>query len=322
MKLRARLVVVLAVPVVLAGVFLLKESGTCEPPSPAARPPTTSAVQRVEANGIEFAYLEAGSGPLVLLLHGYPETPIVWAMTLPALAQAGYHAVAPWMRGYPPSGAPVDGDYSIRALGKDAVALIAALGSKHAVVIGHDWGASAAYAAAVRAPQAISKMVAVSIPHPVAIDPSALWKASHFITYQIPGLAWWLTTKDMCHVDSIYQRWSPGMTPPKAVLDSVKESFRADGGFRNALAYYWSFFKAHATEPGDLTPSSLISTPTLVIAGGRDGAVDFFRYAAARRAFTGQYQFVVLDKSGHFPEIEEAERFNEAVLDFLGPPKP
>jgi pimeloyl-ACP methyl ester carboxylesterase len=70
-------------------------------------------VRHTRANGIDFAYVEAGTGPLVLLLHGYPETPAVWAKTVPALAQAGYHAVAPWMRGYPPSSAPAGGDYSV-----------------------------------------------------------------------------------------------------------------------------------------------------------------------------------------------------------------
>jgi pimeloyl-ACP methyl ester carboxylesterase len=206
-------------------------------------------------------------------------------------------------------------------LSKDAVALIAALGYERAVMIGHDWGAITVYAAAVRAPQAINKLVAVSIPHPVALagDPSALWKASHFIKYQMPGLAWWLTTKDLCHVDSIYQRWSPGFTPPKAVLASVKESLLSDSGFRHALGYYWSFFKQPTAEPGDLMPDLIIRVPTLVIAGVNDGAVDFSRYATARRGFAGPYEFVALDKSGHFPEVEEPERFNEAVLGFLGP---
>jgi pimeloyl-ACP methyl ester carboxylesterase len=316
---RAALVVLVAL-VALAGLFLAKESGTCLPPSPRGNWPATGEVKHLRANGIDFAYVEAGSGPLVLLLHGYPETPAVWATILPALAQAGYHAVAPWMRGYPPSGAAPDGDYSIRALSEDAVALISALGYQRADLIGHDWGATAVYLTAIRAPQSVGKLVAVSIPHPIALigDPTALWKASHFIAYQTPGLAWWLNTKDLCHVDSIYQRWAPGFTPPQAVLDSVKESLRTDGGLRGALGYYWSFFKSATNGPADLT----IRAPTLVIAGVNDGAVDFFRYTTARRGFAGPYQFIAFEKSGHFPEIEEPEHFNQAVLAFLGPPNP
>jgi pimeloyl-ACP methyl ester carboxylesterase len=321
----------LAIAIALAwfGFFLVREPGRCFPAAataavawPAA--PADSEIKHVRANGIDFAYFEAGAGPLVLLLHGYPETPIVWAKAMTALAGAGYHAVAPYMRGYPPSGAPGDDDYSIRALGGDALALIAALGSERAVVIGHDWGASAAYAAAVRAPQAVEKLVAVSIPHPIALagDPTVLWKASHFLEYQIPGAAWWLNRKDLCHIDSIYARWSPGWTPPAALLDSVKTSLRSDAGFRNALGYYWSFFSHPPSRPDDLSAQSRIAAPTLVIAGADDGGIDISRFAAARVGFTGPYQFVALEHAGHFPEIEQAERFNAAVLSFLGPPRP
>jgi pimeloyl-ACP methyl ester carboxylesterase len=226
------------------------------------------------------------------------------------------------MRGYSPSSAHGDGDYSVRALGKDALALIAALGYEHAIVIGHDWGASASYAAAVRSPKTIDKLMAVSIPHPLALegDPSVLWKASHFVEYQLPGAEWWLTTKELCHVDSIYARWSPGWTPPKTVLESVKTSFRSNGGFHHALGYYWSFFSKAAAEPGDLTAASPISVPELIIGGANDGGIDISRYSAARRGFTGPYEFVAFEKSGHFPEVEEPEHFNEVMLRFIGPP--
>jgi pimeloyl-ACP methyl ester carboxylesterase len=330
MRRRTRTAALLAIAAALAlfGVFLARESGRCFPaaataavPWPAA--PVDSELKHVRAGGIDFAYLEAGAGPLVLLLHGYPETPIVWAKAMAALAGSGYHAVAPYMRGYPPSSAPADGDYSIRALGGDALALIAALGSERAVIVGHDWGASAAYAATVRAPQAVEKLVAVSIPHPIALAgaPTVLWKASHFLEYQIPGAVWWLNRKDLCHIDSIYARWSPSWTPPAAVLNSVKATLSSDSGFRNAFGYYWSFFSHPPSQPDDLSAQSRIAVPTLVIAGTDDGAVDISRFAKARVGFTGPYQFVALDHAGHFPEIEQAERFDAALLSFLGPPR-
>ena len=331
MRRRTRTALLVAVAAVLAlfGIFLARESGSCFPPAataavpwPAA--PPESAIKHVRAGGIDFAYVEAGSGPLVLLLHGYPETPIVWAKAMAALAGAGYHAVAPYLRGYPPTSAPADGDYSIRAQGGDALALIAALGAQRAVIVGHDWGASAGYAAAVRAPDAVEKLVAVSIPHPIALagDPTVLWKASHFIEYQLPGMVWWIDTKDLCHVDSIYARWAPGWTPPAVVLDSIKASLRSDSGLRNAFGYYWSFFSHPPSQPDDLSAQSRIAAPTLVIAGADDGGVDIARYAKARTGFTGPYEFVTLQHAGHFPEVEQAEAFNAALLAFLGPPKP
>src|SRR5215813_8273648 len=107
----------------------------------------------VRANGLEFGLLEAGSGPLALCLHGFPDTARTWRHLLPVLAGAGFRAVAPFMRGYAPTAVPTDGGYGVGALAADAVALHEALGGgREAVLIGHDWGAEAAYAAAARAP--------------------------------------------------------------------------------------------------------------------------------------------------------------------------
>src|SRR5437879_3152644 len=103
---------------------------------------------RVTANGLEFACLEMGGGPLALCLHGFPDSAWTWRHLLPALADAGFHAVAPFMRGYAPTQVPPDGKYYPAALGYDACGLHEALGgSADAVLIGHDWGAAGVYAA-------------------------------------------------------------------------------------------------------------------------------------------------------------------------------
>src|SRR5215471_8093291 len=96
----------------------------------------------VRANDLEFGILEVGSGPLALCLHGFPDCAHTWLHLLPALADAGFHAVAPFMRGYSPTGIPADGAYQIGALAADATALHEKLGGDaDAVLIGHDWGA-------------------------------------------------------------------------------------------------------------------------------------------------------------------------------------
>src|SRR5580698_6221743 len=110
----------------------------------------------VTANGIEFAYLEDGpeDGPLALCLHGFPDTAHTWRHLLPRLADAGFHAVAPFLRGYGPSGLAADGRYQAGIIGVDANALHAELGGDaDAVLIGHDWGAMGTYAAASLAPE-------------------------------------------------------------------------------------------------------------------------------------------------------------------------
>ncbi|EWS61031.1 Soluble epoxide hydrolase [Methylibium sp. T29-B] len=94
----------------------------------------------VRAAGLQFHYLEAGSGPLALCLHGFPDSPWTYRHLLPRLARAGYRAVAPFMRGYAPTGVPADGDFSSRALANDPNALHRALGGAgDAVLIAHDW---------------------------------------------------------------------------------------------------------------------------------------------------------------------------------------
>ena len=109
----------------------------------------------VVANGLEFSILEAGQGPLVLCLHGFPDT--AWSM-LPlvnALASSGFRAVAPFMRGYAPSSLAADNDYRATTLAQDALALMDALGERRAFIVGHDWGAVTAYLAASMAPEKV-----------------------------------------------------------------------------------------------------------------------------------------------------------------------
>src|SRR6202165_5249528 len=119
----------------------------------------------VRASGIDFHLLEMGTGPLVLCLHGFPDTAHSFRHQMPALAAAGFHAVAPFMRGYSPSEPASDGRYDSAALSEDALALIDALGYKDAIVFGHDWGAVAAYGAAAAAPDRVSKLVTAAVPY-------------------------------------------------------------------------------------------------------------------------------------------------------------
>src|ERR1700683_576905 len=106
----------------------------------------------VTANGLRFAYLEQGQGPLVLLVHGFPDTPHTWDRVMPEVARAGYRVVAPYTRGYHPTEIPPNGPFDADTLGRDLIGLIEALGEKQAIVVGHDFGAGAAYAAAAIAP--------------------------------------------------------------------------------------------------------------------------------------------------------------------------
>src|ERR1700742_4651277 len=119
----------------------------------------------VDAGGLRMHIAEAGAGPLVLLLHGFPESWYSWRHQLGALAAAGFHAVAPNQRGYPGTDSPAEvGDYTTLHLVGDVVGLIGALGESTATVVGHDWGAPVAWHTALLRPDLVRGVAGLSVP--------------------------------------------------------------------------------------------------------------------------------------------------------------
>lgn len=273
-------------------------------------------VQFVTANGIRFGYLEMGEGPLVLMFHGYPETARSWNAVQIEMAAAGYRTIAIFMRGYPPTG--FADEYSVRSLGADAIALISALGEESAHLVGHDWGASAVYQAAYASPDKVNKLVAISIPHPIAIagDPSVLLQAPHFIYYQSPWSVRQLWSHDFAHIDYIYETWSPDYEVPASELADIKASLRVPGAVQGALGYYWSFVSEGADKTGP-PPTSQIEVPSLIIVGDADHAVNPDRFDRAASAFVAGYQLTRLPGVGHFPQLEDPGGVSTAIVAFL-----
>ena len=276
-----------------------------------------SDISFIEANGIRFGYVEKGAGPLVLLFHGYPETARSWSAVQSRLAASGYRVVAVYMRGYPPTSFPANGDYAVSTLGDDVSALIDAFGTEGAVVVGHDWGASAVYAAAAKSSAKIHGLVALAIPHPrgVAGDPTALLKADHFLYYQLPWSRRIVWSHDFAHIDRIYRKWSPDFRPSAEEIADIKTTLMAPGAVDGALGYYWSIFKGGSNAGG--AADSVISAPALIIAGASDGAIDVAHFGRARPAFVGPYTFIELAGVGHFPHLEAPEKVSDAILSFL-----
>lgn len=266
----------------------------------------------IEANGLRFAYSEQGTGPLVLLLHGFPDTARSWNDVMPRLASKGYRAVAPFMRGYRPTAIPV-GDTDMKTLAHDALALIEALGEKSAIVVGHDWGATAAYGAASIAPERVRKLFTLAIPHPASMrrNMRTAWGVRHFFAYKMPGAARRFARNDFAALRDIYKRWSPEWTPSDAELAPVRECFADLASLEAAMGYYRAL---PFSVPAHLRKR--IAVDTVVFGGTSDTLLRREDYERARRMFERSYAIEELP-GGHFLHREHPDAFAERLMAHL-----
>src|SRR5215467_7367112 len=261
----------------------------------------------VEANGVEFGLLESGGpGPLALCLHGFPDTAHTWERLLPVLAGAGFHAVAPFMRGYAPTTVPTDGAYHLGALAADAVALHEVLGGdRDAVLIGHDWGAEAAYAAAAAAPDRWRRFFYLFLFR----DPAGVAEAV-------------VAADGMAFIDRLWAGWSPGYHPGEH-LSRVKESLRQPANLTAALGYYRA-----AGAPGTPTAARAgahwaagqqaagrrAPQPTLYLHGANDGCIAADLARRAEPFLAPSSRMIVIGGAGHFLHLEQPREVNSHIL--------
>ncbi len=271
----------------------------------------------VRAHDLEFGVLEAGSGPLALCLHGFPDCAHTWRHLLPALAAAGFHAVAPFTRGYAPTQVPANRDYRLSTLAADAIALHEVLGGgSDAVLIGHDWGAETAYLAATAAPDRWRRLVTLAVP-PAGMDPvlfadfEQLKRFWYIFMFRDPGgLALNIVARDeLAFLGELWRAWSPGFAAADH-LAVVKESLRARENLAAAIAYYRA-----PTDGGDAT---VAPQPTLYLHGTADGciAADLVRDAADFLAPSSRVVFV--EGAGHFPQLEKPSEVIDHIVGWLG----
>ena len=259
----------------------------------------------VDANGLRFAYLSEGTGPLVLLLHGFPDTAYSWDRVMPEVARAGFRVVAPFMRGYYPTAIPPDGTYDGDTLGRDVLALIPALREQRAIIVGHDWGALAAYTAASLGPEGVRLLVTLGVPHPGSVTPTPriLWSVRHFLPLRLESGPRTVRANNFAYVDQLWRRWSPAWRDlPAGETARVKEAFSHPGVVEAACGYYAAL---SPRRPASLRAK--ITVPTVAFAGTHDTvAVD--AYERARRSFAASYE-VVRVPGGHFMHREHPARF-------------
>ncbi len=282
---------------------------------------------RVTANGLELAYLEEGTGPLAVCLHGFPDSAWTWRHLLPDLAAAGYRAVAPFMRGYAPSAIPEDGRYQTAALALDACGLHEALGGDgDAVIVGHDWGAIATYTAANHEPERWKRVVTMAVPPAGAVAGGFLsyaqLKRSWYMFFFQHGLADMVVGMgDMAFLDGLWADWSPGHDGAED-LAHVKDCLRDPANLAAALGYYRATLGGVGVDPSldavQNKGNEITAQPTLYLHGRADGCMGIEVAEGARAFVTSEgSRMEVVEDAGHFLHLERPDHVNRLVVDFL-----
>ncbi|OMC40341.1 epoxide hydrolase [Mycobacterium sp. IS-1264] len=303
---------------------------------------------------MQLRVVEAGDrgAPTVVLAHGFPELAYSWRHQIPALAEAGYHVLAPDQRGYGGSSAPDSIEaYNIRELTADIVGLLDDVGAERAVWVGHDWGAPVAWHAPLLHPDRVSAVVGLSVP-PLPrshVAPTKAWRKLfgenffYILYFQEPGVADAELNADPARVirrmmgglradggqDALVRMATPG---PQGFLDRLPEP---DGlpdwisqdeldhyvdefsrtGFTGGLNWYRNFDRNWETTPE--LDGAKISVPCLFIGGSADPVLSFTRADRASQVVSGPYRQVMLEGAGHWLQQERPDEVNAALLDFL-----
>lgn len=281
---------------------------------------------RVTANDLDVAYLEAGEGPLVLCLHGFPDSAWTYRHLLPALAAAGFHAVAPWLRGYAPTAIPADGCYHSGALVADAVALHDALGGEgDAVIIGHDWGAIATYGAASVEPDRWRRVVTMAVPPMGSManaffDYGQIKRSFYMFFFQTPLADIVVPAGDFAFVEGLWRDWSPGYDGTEDVAH-VKDALRDPASTLAAISYYRAMWGG--TPPpdryaaGQAAIASPPPQPTLYLHGTTDGCLDVRLAEGVDELLGPASKSALVEGAGHFLHVERPDEVNRLVLDWI-----
>jgi len=243
--------------------------------------------KELTVNGRIYPVIEAGEGPLVVCLHGFPDNYESFKHQVEPFVAAGYRIVCPMMPGFAPGTQPSSGSNTPAYACSEIIALIEGLlhasGEEKCHLVGHDWGALISYMVTAERPDLLTSLAVLSIPYNVNLQrvifhcPSYAWGASWYVSFfQLKGLAdWWVRRKNMKFIDMLYRTWCPTWDQYDERVASAKATLKAPGVLKSTLSYYRnSLFGLNAASfKFRRLMNGRITVPTLGIRGEVDGCM-------------------------------------------------
>lgn len=266
---------------------------------------------------LDFHVVDEGKGPVVLLLHGFPDSSRLWRHQIPALTGAGYRVIAPDLRGFGKSSRPVGVEhYAMPSLVGDVVGLLDGLGVDRAHVVGHDWGAALAWATAAVLPQRVRSLTAISVGHPAVFATLPIEqheRSWYMLLFQFEGTAEALLTR---HDWALFRALMRNQGDTAYAIDELSRP----GALTAALSWYRANVSptAQLAEQPSLPP---VSAPTLGI--WSDGDVFLLEEGMKRSAsfvVGAPYRYEKIESASHWVPIDAPDKLNSLLLDFLEPP--
>lgn len=273
----------------------------------------------VDIGEVRLHCAEMGRGPLVLLLHGFPECWVAWRNQIPALAAAGFRVVAPDLRGYGKSDKPRGLDaYRIEVLARDVARLIEALGAERADVVGHDWGGAVAWSFAMWYPERLDRLGILDAPHPARFSralkrPRQFLRSSYSLFFQLP----WLPEALLRAGDFFLLRRLFRFDPERkgAYSEEDIEQIVASAREPGALTAMVNWYRAVVQRPTH-TRWKPIERPVQVIWGGKDRYL-MPELAEPDREWVPNARVTRIPEASHWVPADAPEKVNGLLIDFF-----
>jgi len=270
--------------------------------------------RRIQVNGLTFRVLDQGSGPAILLVHGWPDSAYVWRHQIPILVNAGFRVIAPDLRGFGASDRPAEVDaYKLQTLVGDLKGILAVLGVERVTIIGHDWGAAISWLFTTFFPNQVERLVALSVGHPAVAGYDGLkqWeKHWYFLWFLFPGVAETILPKNNW---AVFREFLHGQGEVEHYIEDLSRA--------GALAASLNLYRANvspASIGGETQAMPPIPCPTMGVWGSEDLAMSEGQMQRSGELVKGSWRYERLEGVGHWLTTAAPERVNALLLDFLG----